>query len=571
MSESERIFKSSRRLPLLSFILLFALILVGCGDDGVSDIAFDCTNCEYWTKISDDLASFPAYYPDSDDERKTIAFSSDRGNSSNIENVWILVRGGIGEEDQYYQITDAPEDEFDPAWNPAGTKIAYTRSAEGRFDIFLKDVSDFSNPGDEVRITSETPIPNDTLNLPFRPSGAIWIDDDEILFSNSVDIFIVTIDDADTPVDLRKMIDDPSDYVLSNVSDFIENQATGIRGQGGVGDQIYFVSDSRVALGSIRVVASNIDVVGGEEVIAEIFLEGVASNVESPNVVGGRPVGTYVVGARVTDFDATETFCDTMMTDVINVFENDTAAVDFEFSNNRGAISLITPSLNSFVHFDGNLLSAIDQDTTTYDCVYPNVDHVIKIESIMIVTWDSLSQQLVGLMDSACIQVDNRETVEVRLNVDHPDSVGLADAGCSDYRREFPENELAKNLHVQQGEPILWHYDGESGNYTALVGGHDIYPSYPSISPDGTKLAMIVNFELLGVIDVVTGEAWEIRLPGESGINICLREIAFPTWSPDGERIVVSLSPCTDRPSTDHNATEYNVWEVDWEKARLPR
>lgn len=562
---------SSASLFLFGFLIFSAFILIGCGDDGVSDLPFECTNCEYWTKLSDDRASFPAYFPDPDDGGRTVAFSSDRGNSENIENIWVLVRGLDGEEDQYHQITDALEDEFDPAWNPDGTKIAYTRSAEGRFDIFLKDVSDFDNPGDEVRVTSETPIPNDTLSLPFRPSGAIWIDVDEILFSNSVDIFIVTLDDGDTPIHLRKVIDDPSDYVLSNVSDFIENQATGVRLTEEGAEQVYFVSDSRVALGAIQVVATNIDVEGGEEVNAEIFLEGVPSNVESPNVVGGRPVGTYVVGARVTDFDATETFCDTMMTDIINVFENDTAFVDFEFSDDRGVIQLITPSLTSFVHFDGLLLPPVDEDTTFFDCIFPGVDHVLKIESILIVTYDSTEGRLVGLMDSACVQVASGDTAKVFLNVDHVDSVGMSDSTCSDFSKGFSAGGRAKNMHVQQGEPILWHYDGETGNYAALVSGHGLYPSYPSISPDGRYLALIINFETLGVIDVTSGDAWEIRLPGEAGINVCLREIAFPTWSPDGKRILVSLSPCTDRPSSDNNATEFNVWEVDWERARVPR
>jgi hypothetical protein len=54
-----------------------------------------------------------------------------------------------------------------------------------------------------------------------------------------------------------------------------------------------------------------------------------------------------------------------------------------------------------------------------------------------------------------------------------------------------------------------------------------------------------------------------IQLPGALGVNICFREVAFPSWSSDGSRIVVSLSPCTDDPSTDHNATEYDAWEVE--------
>ena len=198
------------------------------------------------------------------------------------------------------------------------------------------------------------------------------------------------------------------------------------------------------------------------------------------------------------------------------------------------------------------------------------MDHVIKIESIEIVRFDSLTGQLVGLMDSACVRVANRETLEVRLNVEHPDSVGFADAACSDFSKDLSRNELAKTLNVQQGAPILWHYDGGSGSYTALTSGHD-FPSHPSMSSDGTKLAVILNFETLVVIDFAAENVWEVCLPGEAGINICDREIGFPSWSPDGKRILVSLSPCTDRPSSDHNATEFHIWEVDWEKAGVLR
>jgi len=562
---------------VIGFSMLLVLVCTGCGDDSVSDVTFECTNCEFWTKITDDRASFPAYFPKESDNRRTIAFSSDRGNVENQENIWVVVRGEGNEEDRYHQITNAVEDEFDPAWSPEGDRIAFTRASSGRFDIYVLDVTDFDNPGDEIRVTSETPIPNDTLSLPFRPTGATWVDDDEVLFSNGVDIFIVTLDEANTPVAVTKLIDDPSDYVLSNVSDFIENQATGIRLTEEGANQVYFVSDSRVALGAIEVVAVNTDEDPSAVVNAEIFLEGVPTRVETPRIIGGRPVGTYVVGAKITDDLATETFCDTMMRTVINVFENDTAHVDFGFSNPRGEIALIVnpPSISSFLFLDGVRIPPIETDTTILGCILPGVDHVIKIESIHIIDTVLAGGEIIGLMDSACVKLDPQERLYLRLNVDHVDSVGQSDSACTGFAKAPPSDPpREKSLHVQQHLSILWHYDGASGSYTALSDlsdGHSASPSFPAISPDGTRLAVVVDFEILAVLDVITGEVWEIRIPAEAGINICTREIAYPAWSPDGSRILVSLSHCNDRPSSDHNATEYLMWEVDVESAAVPR
>ena len=76
-------------------------------------------------------------------------------------------------------------------------------------------------------------------------------------------------------------------------------------------------------------------------------------------------------------------------------------------------------------------------------------------------------------------------------------------------------------------------------------------------------MVYVVDFNSLKIVSLVDEQEWWIPLPGATGVNVCFREVAFPSWSEDGTKILVSLTPCLDQPSTDHNASEYNIWEVD--------
>ncbi len=560
---------------LTSFILIpiSILFVFGCGDDNGSNPDFECEHCEHWTVLTPDhRGSFPDYHPGSLPSERLLAFSSDLG-TDNVENIWVQRWVQATDETTLFPITNSERDEFDPAWSPDGNWLAFTRSADERFDIYVINVEDLSNPGDEVRLTSETPIPGDPTELPFRPSGPVWLDEDEILFSNGVDVFAVTLGPDMTPVAIEKVIDDPSDYIFSNVDDFKENQVSAYRDGAGE-DHIFFVSDTRVPLGSIFIRA--IDVETGENIQAEIFLEGSPTMVETPRVVGGRPAGRtgtrYRVGARVTNQDAENTFCDTLISEEITVFQNDTSVVELEFEEDRGTILLITESNAAKLFYDGNKLSSISADTTVIDCVFPGVDHVVKIESI--------TRFFPGgnkpVVDSACVRLDPEGTAVVRLNATDLDSLGMSDSACVGFTAKPRNRGQNKMSGVQDHLPIMWQYDSENGSYTALVGhgldetGIDIdaTPSFPSVSPDGRYVALILEFSALIVLDLDSGGGWLINLPGEAGINICDREIAYPTWSPDGTRIAVSMSPCVDQPSSDGNSAEFRVWEVNWESAR---
>lgn len=592
---------------------LFSITL-GCGDDDnkASDVTFTCENCNFWDQVLTDNSANPSYYPfqPADGEGRIIAVSSDRGNSTNTENIWIVSEDGDGNQ-EFFQMTESDRDELDPAWSPTGDRIAFMRALPDRYDIFVIDATNWSDPGDEIRVTSESPIPGDDQMIEFDPRGPVWLSDDEILFSNSINVYVVTLDEANEPITLEKVINDPSDFVLSSTADFIESQPTGIRRNGST--DIYFVSDSRVALGAIDVTA--LDAVTRDGVEAEIFLEGRSTETNTPNIVGGRPLGAYVVGAIVSDDEAVETYCDTLLTTVINVFENDTAAVDFEFENDRGSFRIITTPAQASVQVDGFSLSDQDfTDTVIVDCIFPGVDHIITMETLGL---RDLCRQLAR--DSVIASVGIRDTVEVRLDATNfslevikdpldtadgccdtiPNSDGGIDriiccsvrADCFDCDRErfdcdttvfggggkwaeeaqeeFPEPTWnhGDRRKVAMDDPVLWFFNSGEGAYAPLSDGNGL-PSHPTISHDGMKLAVVFDFTTLFVVDFFDSTLYRIPLPGEVGVNECIREIIAPTWSPDDLKIAISLTPCTDRPSTDGNAPEYHVWEVDFEDAK---
>jgi hypothetical protein len=532
-------------------VILFGLLLsiAGCGDDDGGEGVFDCPDCAHWTKLIDGNIANPGYKPGTTD---VLAFNSDRGTADNTENIWIVELDRTGGAHTFHQITDSPADEFDPAWSPDGTRLAYTavvRDELGRpgYELFMVDVTDFRNPGDALRLTN-TDFSDEAVVS--KPSSAAWLDDETILYSDGQNIFELRLDGSH-PAGVEKIINDPSDFIFSGTDDFIENQPAGLRLPGG-GDLIFFVSDSRVPLGAIHV--ESYDAETEDTVSAEIHLEGVPTGVLTPSVVGGRPLGIYMVGASVTDPDAEEDYCDTLLASAIQVFENDTTDVGFHFSNPRGLIRLLARPLNSNFYYDGVKQVSIRSDTTLIECVYPGL-HEVKIVSI-----EATDGSGNYLRDSIWVSVAERQDTTIVLDVSGHTGKRPGDG----FRtvRIRPERAPAAAQEIQQdGTHVLWGYDSRDGSY-ARVSAAGEYPTHPSIDPTGSYLAYVVDFDRLKIVGP-DGTSRSIRLPGAPGVNICFREAAFPSWSSDGSRIVVSVSPCTDQPSSDHNSTEYDVWEVE--------
>jgi len=84
-----------------------------------------------------------AYYYEKEDSSPFIfAFASDRSGTGDI---FVLERGG-----QIHNITNNPASDWDPAWSPDGTKIAFTTNRSGNRDVWTMN----ANGSNAVNLTN---------------------------------------------------------------------------------------------------------------------------------------------------------------------------------------------------------------------------------------------------------------------------------------------------------------------------------------------------------------------------------------------------------------------------------
>jgi hypothetical protein len=535
--------------------------VLGCGDDDGASSG-RCDNCEYWTQLTTGGAQFPAAHPTRSD---VIAFSSARADSTGTtEDIWI--REAVGDSARYYRVTDDAGDEQFPSWSPDGTRLAFSRARFGRDDLWVANVSTYSDPTDLQKLTSEDLVP-------FKPGRSSWRDGNALIFSNGRDIFELDLTrlGADALVEL---VQDPADIILGLGLSFIEHQPAFVRTAAGA-ERLAFISEGRGPGGSIQVDAF---AETGEQVVANIFVDQKplltpppdSDTLQTPFLIGGIAPMEYVVSLRVGG--GPEDFCDTLlMIPRVRVFPNQITPLEFIFTRPRGAIRVIGPPIDGSVRVNvvsletGDLFTTgnVFQDTTIVDCLWPGNYRVTLIRASQVI-------------DSAFVEVCERKLSQACVSAASAGCDESLTIACIDTLIYEPPPPAAKANAVPRGQAPaemqapamaagdLWVYDFTTDEFTRL--SEDAADqNYPAWSPDGRYLAYIddVNGELtLRIREVDTGDESVVPLPGRTTTRVCRRFVAHPCWAPSGREILVSLSNCNDEIETNE---ETDIWLVNVE------
>jgi len=152
------------RRQLWSVVLAMGLVVgvlaaVGqvAGADSTDRIAFESDrsgNLDIWTMLGDgsaltQITTHPARDSEADwsPDRTKIAFSSWRAGGGNSD-IWVI----DVETGDLWQITSGAADEIAPSWSPDGMRLAYWH---GYTTVYVVDVSDLSNPGTPLPLTTK--------------------------------------------------------------------------------------------------------------------------------------------------------------------------------------------------------------------------------------------------------------------------------------------------------------------------------------------------------------------------------------------------------------------------------
>jgi hypothetical protein len=349
-----------------------------------------CEGCEYWTQITTDLGRHADPHPLNSD---FVAYStirkepgSDDENRDRDEDIWLLWRGSANPAEWVrWQITAASMgdgDNFQPRWSPSGDRIAFVHgSASGDFEIWRVAVD-----------VPATPDPTAT------PAGAIelvvtdgrdpaWLSDSEVLFVRDDNLYLVggvtKSGRADDPVRLSY---DPPTFAVAE--EFIDRQPA--RSTDGA---VVFGTIGRVDVADVLLRAFEDDGGGPVKTDAWIYIEmpgtdpfyplfEMGDTLRTPGPGSSEdylrlrslPVndgGVYTVGvrrdSRFLDPDV-ESYCDTTLTETIELQGGDVDSLDFTFRVVRGHLSIRSDSSLTAVTWEreDGLASHLDYSFTPF-------------------------------------------------------------------------------------------------------------------------------------------------------------------------------------------------------------
>ncbi|MFN0149351.1 MAG: hypothetical protein ACKVU1_01400 [bacterium] len=551
-----------------TLVLSLVALTIGCGDEDGPGPGDGCTNCQYWTQLTVDGGQFPAVHPS---RPNVIAYSSRSANAEDeAEDIWIREEV-TGAATRYYRVTDDAGDERLPSWSPDGRRLCFSRFANGRYDLWIVDVSDPENPTDLVKITSLADITGE-------PNRSAWRDDARIIFSNGDDIYQ---HDAAGTGSFEELVPDPADAILGLGLRFTENQPSFCRDPISTQELMAFVSEGRGPQGNIYITAF---AESGEELFANVSIDGKPLQNPPPNSdtlltpvnVFGIAPGDYVVGVNVRV--GPDDFCDTTLVLPVRVGPNQVVPAEFIFERPRGAIRVVGPPTDGSTRLtvyrrfeDGSLgvpipTGSVLSETTYVDCLFES-EYLVRLERVG------------ELEDSASVFVCGRRVSQVCLTVSQegcPDS--LPTVACIDTLvYEPPPGKNAGDIAAstydwaaksdpallpQQTATDLWFYDFGADSLSRLTQNVRV-EKFPACSPDGRFIAFIEDINgirNLRIMSLASRNVSTVPLPGRSTTRVCNRSVLHPAWTPSGSEIVVSLTNCDDEIETNEVT---DIWVVD--------
>lgn len=547
-------------LYLCALLMLCAglSLMIGCGDDGTGP-GDGCANCEHWTQLTTDGGEFPAIHPS---RPGVIAFSSRRANPES-EDADIWVREDVGGAITYYRITSDAGDERWPSWSPDGTRLSFSRFADGRGDIWVVNASTFSNPTDLEKVTAPTLVGG-------FPGRSVWRDNQTLIFTNGDDIYELSFA-LGRSASLIELIPDPSDLILGLGVQFEENQPDFVVAEEGQ-EKLAFISKGRGPQGNIAVRAY---AESGEEVATVISINQKAllnpdrDTLRTPFNVFGITPGEYVV--TVTATNNQDGLCDTTLSTMIVVQANEEKDADFLFERPRGAVRVLAPlGISARIGIMNESGASVDYgsvqaETTLIDCLFEG-DYVVQLlgagevrdTSRVFICGRQISQACLSTAPGGCDDSLTMACIDTLVYVPPVDDDAAAKY-ASDGIRSGMAPPIFQSPAVDGAD--LWVYDLAEETFRRLT-NDNAEQNYPAWSPDARYIAVIqvaTGVRTLQIINVETLATREVPLPGRRTTTICNRAVAHPRWV-STNAIAVALSNCDDEIETGETN---NVWVVD--------
>jgi hypothetical protein len=443
-------------------------------------------------------------------------------------------------------------------------------------------------------VNPETTLTNDPLPLVELADYSSWMVDGSgnkwIVFSDDRDILLLS-EDRDTAGVLTR---DPTEFVSTEFGGYegatYRDQTPAVDNSGSA-PRIAFSSTGRTETGALTVAAVDAD--GDSLARGRVFINNSDTGRFTPLKLPVVPVGRYNVGVQLVDPLGT-VYCDSIRTLAENVVANSNVTRSISFDRWFGSVRVAvinrltsdsTQALFGYEVWVGGSPLRGDDDQVILTTAGNLPDRFVPVDCLTAGTYDIKIRQPSWQPTRFARPVPQNtvvtpgDTVDVLVAVDpfgrSGDEESRSDVaavpGLAEPQGAWAEarRSFRAAARVLQGTGSqIWYLDLADSTYHAVTANHetfhDVSCDAPAWSPDGQFLAFTCDdpggssARHVWVQEVGTGlEPVRIPNPGTSANVQCVRAAAHPSWSPDGEWIVVGLTECND-----FRAEKETLWKV---------